>query len=175
MPRLNDVPIRNFSRASGTVFRGCVPDQDGLQFIASLGIKTVVDLRSFGEKTATERALASECNLNYFNIPLNLFGLPDTVVAPFLAVVLQPDYQPIYLHCTEDQTRSAALIGIYRIAVEGWPFEWAYEEMRNRGFPPWQIFLKSGVRNFARRITPLSFQQRVWALHELVESNIFHA
>ena len=173
MARMERVPIKNFSRASGTIFRGGAPDEQGVGFVASLGIKTIIDLRPSSSATQQECMSATRYGLNYFNIPAGFFDLPDTVISAFLAVCLHPRYQPIYVHCTDGRTRTAALVGIYRVAVEGWPFSWAYTEMSNRGFQPWQLFLKRDVSHFADRMNPLNFQQRLWALQELVESNIF--
>lgn len=167
------VPIKRFSRASGTIFRGSAPDQAGVSFVAGLGIKTIVDLRNSSSATRQECMDATRHGLNYFNIPAGYVELPDTVISAFLAVCLHPRYQPIYVHCNDGTTRTGALVGIYRVAVDGWPFSWAYKEMRDRGFGPWQLFLKHSVNSFADRMNPLNFQQRLWALQELVESNIF--
>lgn len=173
MAGIDQVPIGHFSRVSGTIFRGGEPGDVGLEFIRGLGIKSIVDLRPTSQVTSHECMNAKEYDLNYFNTPLSFFGMPDNVIAAVIAVSLHPVYQPIYVHCDEQQIRTSAVIGTCRVAVEGWSFDWAYQEMRDRGFPPWQLFLKKGVKNFADRMMPLNFQQRLWALQELVESNIF--
>jgi protein tyrosine phosphatase (PTP) superfamily phosphohydrolase (DUF442 family) len=166
------VPIRQFSRASATIFRGTEPDQHGLVFLKGLGIKTIIDLRNPSSRTEDECLRATSAGLNYFNVPVNFLGLSDSAVAAFLALSLHPNYQPAFVHCSEGQQRTNALIGVFRVAVEGWPYEWAYAEMRSRGFQPWQLFLKHAVKVFAARMRTLSLQQRLWALQEFVDSNI---
>jgi protein-tyrosine phosphatase len=97
----------------------------------------------------------------------------DTMIAAFLAVALHPRYQPIYVHCIGGDDRTGALVGIYRIAVDGWPFDWVYDEMLDNRFHPWQLFLLRDVKNFSRRMTPLNVQQRMSALQKLVQEKLF--
>lgn len=173
MAKVEKPAIENFSRASGTIFRGSVPNVDGLRFLRSIGVKTVIDLRHAGFQTEQESRTAVGCGLNYFNLQSGYLDVPDSVVAAFVAVSLHPSYGPIYLHCSDGGDRTGALIGIYRVTVEGWPFDWAYAEMTARKFKPWQIFLRRSVRRFAESMTSLNTQQRLWALQEMVQTNIF--
>jgi tyrosine-protein phosphatase SIW14 len=173
MARFDRVPIRNFSRVSGTVFRGAEPGAEGLQFVRSLGIRTVIDLRKAGDGPTQEFDDAVLYQLNYFNINTGYLQVPDHVVAAFLAVTLHPNYQPIFVHCNDGIDRTGALIALYLIAVEGWPLEWALDELEMHSFRPWQLFLKRTVRRFGEKMNALNFQQRLSAVQELVESNLF--
>jgi tyrosine-protein phosphatase SIW14 len=171
MAKFNQVPIRNFTRASGTVFSGSEPGAVGLEFIRGLGIKTVIDLRKPGHGADLEFEQARKHGLNYFNIGTGYFGLSDNVIASFLAVVLNPNFQPVYVHCNDGIDRTGALIAIYRIAVEGWPVEWARTELQAHKFRPWQIFLKHSVNRVGEQLSPLDFQERLWKVQELVGWN----
>lgn len=175
MAKFDRIPIPNFSRVSGTMFRGGTPEPDAYPFIRGLGIRTVVDLRK--ESDATRRACkdAALHQLNYFNIATGYINVPDHVVAAFLAVSLHPHYQPMLVHCTDGSDRTSAMVALYRIAVEGWPLEWAYSEMSSHDFHSWQVFLKHAVKRFGVKLNPLNFQQRLWAVQELVETNLFTA
>lgn len=174
MAKFDRVPIRNFSRVSGTVFRGADPrDPQDLDFLKGLGIKTIVDLRKEGDATAHALKSAAENKLNYFNIPTGYIHLPDHVVAGFLAVSLHPHYQPMFVHCSDGLDRTSAMIAIYRIAVEGWQLDWVHTEMSSRGFRASQLLLKQAVKRFGDKMNPMNFQQRLCAVQELVDSNLF--
>lgn len=175
MARFDRVPIANFSRVSGTVFRGAAPDADSLVFLSGLGVRTIIDLRKEGDETHAACQRAAQNQLNYFNISTGFFRMPDHVVAAFLAVSLHPHYQPMFVHCDDGVDRTSAMIAIYRIAVEGWPLAWALSEMAAQNFHPWQLFLKHAVKRFGDQMNPLNIQQRLWAVQELVESNLFTA
>lgn len=174
MARFEQVPIRNFSRVSGTMFRGAEPiEPNAILFLRGLGVKTIVDLRKESTATRAEREVAAAHNLNYFNIAMGYIQIPDHVVAAFLAISLHPHYQPFFVHCSDGIDRSSTMVAIYRIAVEGWPIEWAQAEMEAHGFGQWQWFLKRIVQRFGERMHELTFQQRLSAVQELVESTLF--
>ena len=173
MAKFAPVPIRNFSKASGTLFRGAAPTESGIRFIRSLGIKTIIDLRAPGIITRRECVYATNYDLNYFNIPVNYLRLSDTIIAAFLAVALHPRYQPAFVHCIGGEDRTGAMVAIYRVAMDGWPFNWAYREMLDQRFHPWQLFLLRDVKKFAQRMKELDQQQRMSALQELVRENLF--
>jgi len=144
-----------------------------MEFLRGLGVKTIIDLRKVSSETTDAHSWAVAHQLNYFNIGTGYVQLPDSVVAAFLAVSLHPDYQPMFVHCSDGIDRTGALVAIYRVAVEGWPLAWAYSEMEAHNFHVWQVFLKHAVNRIGERMTPLTFQQRLWAVQELVESNLF--
>lgn len=171
MAKFDQVPIRNFSRASGTIFRGAEPSEDGLEFVRSLGIKSVIDLRKPGEGPDREQAQAHESQLYYFNIGTGYIHVSDHVIAAFLAVVLNPQHQPVFVHCNDGIDRTGALIAIYRIAVEGWPLDWALTELESHNFRPWQFFLKQTVKRVGDQLSPLDFLQRLWKVQEFVGWN----
>jgi tyrosine-protein phosphatase SIW14 len=173
MARFDQVPIRNFSRVSGTVFRGAEPGLAGVDFVRSLGVRTVIDLRKAGFGTETEQEWAQHRGLEYFNLDLGYLSIPEHVTAAMLAILLHPSYQPVFLHCNDGLDRTGAMVAILRIAVEGWPLNWAVSELLAKGFHPWQWFLKNAVTRFGEDMAALDSNQRLWAVQELVDSNLF--
>jgi protein tyrosine phosphatase (PTP) superfamily phosphohydrolase (DUF442 family) len=175
MSKFDVVPIRNFSRASASMFRGAAPDEKGIKFLRSLGVKTIVDLRRPSFAGRREAMHATRYGVNYYNIPIGYVFIPDAIIAAFLAITLHPRYQPVFVHCTDGRDVTGAMVAIFRVAVEGWPFEWPYADMRAKGFHRWQLPLKLQVKQFAERMMPLNVDQRLYALKEMVEQNLFTA
>ena len=51
----------------------------------------------------------------------------------FLDFVTRAENQPAYVHCNAGKGRTGIFVGVYRMAVEGWPPEKAFEEARQYG------------------------------------------
>jgi protein tyrosine/serine phosphatase len=139
-----NIPIRNFDEVTPKLWRGALPDQQGLKWLADHDVKTVVDLRAVCTKH--EQKIATGLGLQYVRIPLG-FGAPnDNSVESFLALA-QNAKQPIFVHCRQGEDRTGTLVGVYRMVVEKWPFTRVYKEMRRFGFKPWFFGLRSTVKH----------------------------
>jgi tyrosine-protein phosphatase SIW14 len=137
-------PIRNFEEVTPNLWRGALPDEEGLKWLADHDVKTVVDLRAICTKH--EQKLAKGLGLQYVRIPLG-FGAPDdNSVESFLALA-QSAKEPIFVHCRQGEDRTGTLVGVYRMVVQKWPFTRVYKEMRKFGFKPWFFGLRSTVKH----------------------------
>lgn len=138
------IPIRNFEEVTPNLWRGALPNAEGLKWLADHDVKTVVDLRAIC--TRHEQKVASDLGLQYVRIPLG-FGAPDdNSVESFLALA-QSAKQPIFVHCRQGEDRTGTLVGVYRMVVQKWPFTRVYKEMRKFGFKPWFFGLRSTVKH----------------------------
>jgi tyrosine-protein phosphatase SIW14 len=134
------VPIRNFYRVTPFFFRGGQPGQEGIDALAKLGVKTVVNLR-WGKRTVeAERQPVETAGMKFISMPLNYWFLPnDQSIAFFLEILDDESNHPVFLHCLHGKDRTGLLTAMFRVARQGWPVELAYKEMKLCGFHRFRI------------------------------------
>jgi protein tyrosine phosphatase (PTP) superfamily phosphohydrolase (DUF442 family) len=105
--------------------------------IRQAGIRTVMDTRAFRPFASRREArLAAEYGLCYRHIryPALPWALEETEDV-FRQMLRTRDY-PLLVHCQQNRDRTSVLFGLYRVRVQGWPPEAAYEEMLQFGLRP---------------------------------------
>lgn len=128
-------PAGNFSQVSSVLYRGARPDQLGVQILAQMGIKTIVDLENDDGAVATERAWAQADDLNFITEPMNPIERPkDAEVEDILSKINDPALQPVYVHCMQGHDRTGLIVALYRVFNEGWTPKDAHDEMEAVGF-----------------------------------------
>ncbi len=130
---VEECDVKNFGRVNNYIFRGGQPKDDEYGELASLGIKTVLDLREDPEKYA--RQAAESAGLQYINIRLNARRPPTlTESNHFLHLVNDQKNWPVFVHCAGGRHRTGVLIAIYRMEMDGWDARRAYSEMKDFKF-----------------------------------------
>jgi protein tyrosine phosphatase (PTP) superfamily phosphohydrolase (DUF442 family) len=114
------------------LYRGGQPSAEGIAWLKSIGVKTVLNLRHYhgdGEKRAVESV-----GLRYERIALTSRDEPTAAqVARFLAIIRDPALRPLYVHCEHGVDRTGAMMAVYRMEDEGWSNADAYAEMASFG------------------------------------------
>ncbi len=127
------VNIDNFGQVNDHIYRGGQPEGDNYRQLAALGVKTIVDLR--GDYESDERALSERAGLRYINLPLAPKRYPQADAAQrFLEIVNDQANWPVYVHCAGGKHRTGVMVAAYRMSVDGWNIERAYQEMKDYGF-----------------------------------------
>jgi tyrosine-protein phosphatase SIW14 len=130
-----DDPSGNFHVVSPTLYRGGRPDQAGVSKLAAMGVRTIVDLEDDGDAVATERGWAASLGLEHRNAPMNGQKTPnDAMVDELLALFVDEQAGPVFVHCQEGVDRTGVIVGLYRVFDEGWAAADAYDEMKALGF-----------------------------------------
>lgn len=126
-----DLPgVPNFHKVSDNLYRGAQPSAEGMDQLKKLGIKTVVNLRSFH----SDRDEIADTGLAYEHIQMKTWD-PDTEdVVRFLQIVTNSNRTPVFIHCQRGADRTGLMCATYRIAVQGWSRNEAMEEMTKGGF-----------------------------------------
>src|SRR5271157_4819193 len=62
--------INNFYQVDEHVYRGAQPTTEGFEYLAKIGIKTVLDLREDGERSSGEAKLVTSLDMQYVNVPM---------------------------------------------------------------------------------------------------------
>ena len=139
--------IRRFHRVSENLYRGGQPNPAGFAFLKRQGIMTVVNLRAEND----ERPWVEKLGMKYVQIPLSAWDrVPDSAIRTFFEVLNDPDNQPVFVHCRRGADRTGVMVGLYRIAYQGWDGEQAYREARALGMRWWYRGLKRQLYEFSQ-------------------------
>lgn len=127
------VDAGNFGKVNDHLYRGSQPDSRNYGQLAALGVKTILDLREDAKDGA--RAEAERAGLRYINLPLKDKQYPQADAASrFLKIVNDPANWPVYMHCAGGRHRTGAMGAVYRMSVDGWDIDQAYQEMKQYDF-----------------------------------------
>jgi protein tyrosine phosphatase (PTP) superfamily phosphohydrolase (DUF442 family) len=122
--------LPNLHKVSDNLYRCAQPTAEGVKNLKSLGVKTVVNLRSFH----SDEDLLKGVGLNYEHIAMKAWHPEEEDVVRFLRIVADPKRGPVLVHCQQGADRTGTMCAIYRIAVQGWTKQEALREMRDGGF-----------------------------------------
>ena len=125
---LSGVP--NLYRISGELYRGDQPSPQGMQNLKSLGLKTIINLRSFH----SDRDEIGDTDLAYEHITMKAWHPEEEDAVRFLKIVTDAKRAPVLVHCQHGADRTGTMIAVYRIAVQGWSKDEAIREMTEGGF-----------------------------------------
>jgi protein tyrosine/serine phosphatase len=151
-PRLD---IFNFGQISPTYFRGGELKNDSASALAARGVKTVIDLRSDKDVKSAEAKLVADAGMKYVRIPMSTRVAPTTEqISEFLSLVTNPANQPVYVHCVEGRHRTGVMTAVYRMTVDGWTADRAFDEMKDFKFG--FDFLHPEFKKFVFRYEPVT-------------------
>lgn len=128
--RLELPGVPNLHKVSKQLYRGAQPSAKGMQELKKLGIKTIVNLRSFH----SDRDEMGDTGLDYEHIFMKTWHPESKEVVRFLKIVTDPNRTPVFVHCQRGADRTGTMCAIYRIAVQGWSKTESIEEMTKGGF-----------------------------------------
>lgn len=131
-PRNDLEGLPNFAKVSDNLYRGAQPTAEGFRRLKEMGVKTVVNLRSF---TSDRRKLRGT-GLRYVHIYCKAWHPEDEDTIKFLKVMQDPDNYLVFVHCMQGADRTGYMVAAYRVVEQGWTIEEAVEEMHNFGFHP---------------------------------------
>jgi tyrosine-protein phosphatase SIW14 len=127
----NDVPgVKNFARISDDLYRGEQPTVEGFTELKKMGVKTIVNLRSFH----SDRALMTGTGLQYLHLYCKAWHPEEEDVAQFLKLLKDPNNRPVFVHCQHGADRTGMMVASYRMLEQGWNSDDAAKETHNFGF-----------------------------------------
>ena len=154
-PSTSNVSIYNFGRIAPGYYRGAQPDARELAALATLGVKTIIDLQKDGD--SSEAALVEKAGMKFVRIPMTTRVPPTSEqLTQFLTLVRDPAHQPVYVHCKEGRHRTGVMTAIYRMVTDGWTADRAFREMKDFKFGA--DFLHPEFKRFvmAYKTTPIA-------------------
>lgn len=145
-PVVNGVP--NFAEVEAGIYRGGQPNEQGWQFLRSLGVTNVVKLNREVADTPAD-------GMNVYSIPLP----PTTIWEAFQKPCTNDVWRAVqamklggtYVHCRHGRDRTGLVVGCYRVWIDGWSESAAAREMGAMGYR-WSI---PGLAAFWKSVTPI--------------------
>src|SRR5260370_23033491 len=80
--------IHNFYKVDEHVYRGAQPTNEGFEYLAKIGVKTVMDLRGAGEGRRDEESVVTAAGMKYINVPMTGLTPPtEAEITKILAIL----------------------------------------------------------------------------------------
>ena len=145
--------IHNFYKVDEHVYRGAQPTDEGIRYLAKIGVKTVIDLREPGDRSRKEEAAVTAAGMKYVNIPMTGLTAPtEAETTRILGILEDTTSGPVFVHCMRGADRTGAVIGAYRIEHDGWENARALKEAMANGMSFFQLPRQSYIRTFHARV-----------------------
>ena len=147
----DEASLPNFHRVNEHLYRGAQPQAGGVERLAGMGVKTIINLRQPDEMTRAEEAAARRAGLRYFNVPMEGFDRPtDEQVARVIALVDDRQNWPVFVHCHHGKDRTGTIMAVYRMTHDGWTSEEAKAEAKRYGMSRWQFKMRDYISDYYR-------------------------
>jgi tyrosine-protein phosphatase SIW14 len=148
--------IKNFHQLNEQVYRGAQPTDEGLQYLAKIGVKTVIDLREADERAQAEESVVTAAGMKYINVPMTGLTPPtQSEITRILEILEDETAGAVFVHCKQGVDRTGAVIAAYRIDHDHWDNARALSEAKSEGMGFFQHPRESFIRDFqARTIEP---------------------
>ena len=141
--------IKNFDRVDAHVLRGGQPTDEGLQHLAKLGVKTIVDLREAGDRSKAEERVVTAAGMKYVNVPMTGLTPPtDDEITRLLAMLEDNTAGPVFVHCLRGADRTGAVIAAYHISHDKWDNARALKDAKAHSMSFIQFPRQNYIRNF---------------------------
>jgi len=145
-PKTTPKGLPNFQQVAEGIYRGGAPTPEGFKTLQAMKVQTIIDLR-IEKISRDEKKIAEDMGFTWLHLPMGREAPTVKQVTTFLDTLAKAEEEPVYVHCQYGADRTGAMIGIYRMRVQGWDFDKTWAEMRKFGFKPYLSELKEAVRS----------------------------
>ena len=145
--------IKNFDQVDAHVFRGGQPTGEGFQYLARLGVKTIIDLREAGDRSKAEERMVTGARMKYVNVPMAGFTPPTKAeITKILTILEDSTTGPVFVHCWHGADRTGAVIASYHIDHDKWDNARALKDAKAHSMS----FFEFPRRNYIKGFRPLT-------------------
>jgi protein tyrosine/serine phosphatase len=111
-----------FSQVTTQLYRGGQPTETQLRLLYQLGVRTIVNLRNEGDDDrAAEERIAAQLGLRFLHFPFSGIMSPDPALLRRIVNAIQDQKDgAVYVHCHAGRDRTSLVVALYRVWVEGW-------------------------------------------------------
>lgn len=139
--------IVNFDHMSAQLYRGAQPNRHGLEYLASLGVKTVVNFRQLDDVFPDEETTVRALGMEYLALPLSGSMTPSAARMNEILAAIEKAPSPVFVHCQYGCDRTGIVVACWRIR-HGWTNQKALDEAINYGISPLLVGFKQFVLHF---------------------------
>ena len=143
--------INNFGKVDGRFYRGAQPDRAGLERLARLGVKTIINLRMPHESWPEEAEAARALGICYTNIPMHGFGRPTDLQVRTVLGLMETLPGPVFIHCLRGCDRTGTVIACYRIRHDRWRNRSALREAVHYGLSRFEWGMRKYITAFDKQ------------------------
>ena len=145
--------IRNFDKVDAHVYRGGQPTEAGIQYLAQIGVKTVIDLREADRRGQEEERMVSHAGMTYVNVPMTGLTPPtEAEISKVLAIMEGSAPGSVFVHCKRGADRTGAVIAAYHIDHDKWENSRALQDAMAHGMSFFQGPRQSYIKTFRPRV-----------------------
>ena len=123
--------VSNLHQVTPVLYRSAKLDSADVAQLQTLGVKTVISLRSFHSDTQ----VLDGSGIRAVRIPINTWAIRDKhVIATMRSIRAAEQQGPVLLHCLHGADRTGMMAAMYRMLYQGWPREKAIDELKNGAY-----------------------------------------
>jgi protein tyrosine phosphatase (PTP) superfamily phosphohydrolase (DUF442 family) len=141
------------TKVNDRMFHGPAPHtpEDYAQ-LKCLGVKTILEMRKFlPRQMSAEECAAHQYGFLYRHVPLGFRRDLDCSILQALAIIADPNMQPVFFHCNLGRDRVNLLTAVYRVRYEGWSPQAAHNAMMAGGYKSFLRKLDQAYWRLVRR------------------------
>jgi protein-tyrosine phosphatase len=144
--------IKNFDQVDAHVYRGAQPTDEGFQYLAKLGVKTVIDLRETNGRSEAEDRDVTGAGMKYINVPMTGLTAPtEGEIARILSMLEDTTSGPVFVHCRRGADRTGAVIAAYHIDHDKWDNTRALRDAKAHRMSFFELPRQSFIKDFQPR------------------------
>lgn len=135
--------VENFGFVSADVWRGGRPTTQGLETLAAMGVRTVIDLEQ------TDAPADVPAGVTLVRLPVSRWRVYE-VDTEAVRRAIDDNPKPVFVHCKQGRDRTGLAIAAYRLS-QGMSADDAIAELRNFHINMWWVIpIESRIRELAR-------------------------
>jgi len=149
------VELGNFYRVSDELYRSRQPDDEEMEQLKAMGIRSVLNLREYH----SDDGKAKNTGIVLYRVAMNAGEINDALVEKALDDIAAAP-KPILVHCWHGSDRTGAIVAMYRMVFQNWPRQQAIDEFLNGGFGYHKNFYPN-IERYLETVDINRFKQRL--------------
>jgi protein tyrosine phosphatase (PTP) superfamily phosphohydrolase (DUF442 family) len=136
--------LANFGKVEDNLWRGARPTDAGLQKLADMGVKTIVNFENDETAVNHEQSWAVAHGIKFVTVPLSVITPPSMDhINQWIGTAEDPTNRPLYFHCMQGRDRTGVACFTYRVHHDHWKYDQAYQEMLQYHFHTYLLGLRA--------------------------------